>query len=149
MTESALLTLSMMQESKRPLIFIAHSLGGIVVKQTLVWAHREPRYKAIKDHTLGIVFFGTPHRGSGKANYGKILANVAAGVMHKPKSKLIDAIQSNSDTLIKLTSEFRFEAAEIKIVTFYETKPMRGFSSLVSIRGSSLFGQFAHCFIRL
>ena len=139
-----------MQQSKRPLIFIAHSLGGIIVKQALVWAHREPRYKPIKDHTLGIVFFGTPHQGSGKANYGKTLANLAAGVMHKPKSKLINALQSNSDTLMRLTSEFKFDAPNIQILTFYEMKPMGGiFKSLVSMRGSSPLGQFTHCFIRL
>ncbi|KAM0796954.1 hypothetical protein BDR22DRAFT_892704 [Usnea florida] len=126
------------EESKRPLIFICHSLGGIIVKQALVWAHREPRYRAIKDHTLGIVFFGTPHRGSGKANYGKILANVAAGVMHKPKSKLIDALQSNSDTLMRLTSEFKFEAPNIEIMTFYETKSMSMFSGLIVDKYSAL-----------
>ena len=139
----------MMQESKRPLIFIAHSLGGIIVKQAVVWAHREPQYQSIKDHTLGIVFFGTPHRGSGKANYGKILANVATGVMHKPKSKLINALQSNSETLLKLTSEFKFDAPNIQIMTFYETKPMGAFSSLVSMIDSSPLVHVTHCFIRL
>lgn len=125
-------------ESKRPIIFIAHSLGGIIVKQALVWAHREPQYQTIKDHTLGIVFFGTPHRGSDKANYGKTLANVAAGVMHKPKSKLISALQSNSETLMRLTSEFKFEAPNMEIMTFYETKPMDIFSSLIVEKQSAL-----------
>ena len=131
-----LLTFSTMQELKRPIIFIAHSLGGIIVKQALVWAHREPRYQNIRDHTLGIVFFGTPHRGSDKASYGKILANVATGVIHKPRSKLINALQSNSDTLMKLTSEFKFEAPNMEILTFYETKSMGIFSSLVSTKSS-------------
>ena len=131
-----MLMFSMMQESKRPIIFIAHSLGGIIVKQALVWAHREPQYKAINDHTLGLFFFGTPHRGSDKATYGKILANVATGVMHKPKSKLISALQSNSDALMRLTSEFKFEAPNMKIATFYETKPMSLFSGLVRRGGS-------------
>lgn len=127
---------SMMQESKRPIIFIAHSLGGIIVKQALAWAHREPRYQTLKDHTLGIVFFGTPHRGSEKANYGKTLANVATGVMHKPRSKLLNALQSNSDTLMRLTSDFKFEAPNMEIMTFYETKPTSIFSGLVSKRAS-------------
>ena len=130
------LILSMMQESQRPIIFVAHSLGGIIVKQALVWARREPRYESIGNHTLGVVFFGTPHRGSDKANYGKILANVAAGVMHKPKSKLISALQNNSETLMRLTSEFKFEASNFEIMTFYETKPMGIFSSLVGVRFS-------------
>lgn len=124
--------------SKRPIIFIAHSLGGIIVKQALVWAHREPQYRVIKDHTLGIVFFGTPHRGSDKANYGRILANVATGVMHKPKSRLIDALQSNSETLMKLTSEFKFEAPNMEIITFYETRPMGIFSRLIVEKQSAL-----------
>ena len=102
------------------------------MKQALVWAHREPQYQKIKDHTLGVVFFGTPHRGSDKANYGKILANVATGVIHKPKSKLISALQSNSETLMRLTSEFKFAAPDLEILTFYELKPMSVFSSLVS-----------------
>ena len=127
-----MLTFSMMQESKRPIIFIAHSLGGIIVKQALVWANTEPQYQTLKDHTLGIVFFGTPHRGSEMANYGKTLANVATGVMHKPRSKLLNALQSNSDTLMRLTSTFKFRAPDMEIMTFYETKPMSMFSSLVS-----------------
>ena len=129
-----LLILLTIQESRRPIIFIAHSLGGIIVKQALVWAHREPRYKTVKDHTIGVVFFGTPHRGSDKANYGKTLANVATGVMHKPQSKLISALQSNSETLIRLTSEFKFEAPNMEIMTFYETQPMSIFKGLVSMR---------------
>ena len=78
------------------------------------------------------MFFGTLHRGSDKANYGKVLANVATGVMHKPKSKLISALRSNSDSLMRLTSEFKFEAPDLEIMTFYETRPMRPFSGLVS-----------------
>ena len=86
------------------------------------------------------MFFGTPHRGSDKATYGKILANVATGVMHKPKSRLISALQSKSETLTKLTGEFKFEAPNMKIATFYETKPMSLFSSLVSRRHSVCSG---------
>ncbi len=93
------------------------------------------QYQKINEHTLGVVFFGTPHRGSAKANYGKVLANVATGLMHKPKSKLISALQSNSETLMRLTTEFnKFEATNMEIMTFYETKSMSYFSSLVSTR---------------
>jgi hypothetical protein len=41
---------------------------------------------------LGIIFFETLHRGSDKAAYGKILANVALTVRHKPSSKLLSAL---------------------------------------------------------
>ncbi|MCJ1451370.1 hypothetical protein MMC28_001706, partial [Mycoblastus sanguinarius] len=123
---------------QRPIIFMAYSLGGIIVKQAINWANIESQYHNIRDHTLGIVFFGTPHRGSEKGSYGKVLANVAAGVMHKPKSKLVNALQSNSDTLMRLNSEFRFQAPRYQILSFYELKPMRLFSSLIVEKYSAL-----------
>ena len=81
-------------EESRPVIFIARSLGVIVVKQALIWANTAPHYS---DHTLGIGIFGTPHQGSGEANDGNVLANVAKAVMHKPKLKLVKELRSNSD----------------------------------------------------
>ena len=88
-------------------------------------------YSSINQHTFGIIFFGTPHRGSGKAAYGKILAKVATAVMNKPPSKLLGALQSNSDTLTRLTSDFKHQLPKHQIVSFYERKPMRFFRKLV------------------
>jgi hypothetical protein len=48
----------------RPIIFIAHSLGGIMIKQALYLASSNPKFAFIKDATQGIIFFGTPHRGT-------------------------------------------------------------------------------------
>lgn len=49
---------------QRPIIFVAHSLGGIVCKRALIMANANPIYEAIKANTVGILFFGTPHRGA-------------------------------------------------------------------------------------
>ncbi|KAK8074008.1 hypothetical protein PG994_004907 [Apiospora phragmitis] len=46
----------------RPILFIAHSIGGLVVKVALVRAWREIKYRAIARSTRAIVFLGTPHR---------------------------------------------------------------------------------------
>ncbi|KAK0613645.1 hypothetical protein B0T14DRAFT_283067 [Immersiella caudata] len=50
----------------RPLIFVAHSLGGIVVKEMLAQASSsgEPQLASILEATVAVVFLGTPHRGS-------------------------------------------------------------------------------------
>lgn len=79
-------------EIHRPLMFIAHSLGGIVVKQALLQVRLEPRYHTIKDSTLGLIFLGTPHRGSDKATYGKVLATLAQFVIHRPAPHLLNAL---------------------------------------------------------
>lgn len=43
----------------RPIIFIAHSLGGIIVKKALVDAQANVAFQTLDEATLGIVFFGT------------------------------------------------------------------------------------------
>lgn len=106
--------------------------------KALAWAHVEAQYSRIKDSTKGIVFFGTPHRGSDKATYGSILANVATTMMRKPSSKLINALKTNSDDLEELTARFRFQAPDYQILTFYEMKPMKMFSGLVRELPSSI-----------
>ena len=94
-------------------------------------ARIESQYACLCAHTVGIIFFGTPHRGSDKATYGKILQNVASTVLHKPGLKLLNALQSNSDTLARLTSDFRHQVPQHLIVSFYETKPLGMFKKVV------------------
>ncbi|KAK4668766.1 uncharacterized protein QC764_710370 [Podospora pseudoanserina] len=54
--------------SSRPLLFIAHSLGGIMVKEALRQAYnnqnRHIQLRQTFDSTIGILFFGTPHGGA-------------------------------------------------------------------------------------
>lgn len=54
------------QTPNRDLVFIAHSLGGILVKEVLRRSEVDPDQKIAKifGSTTGVFFFGTPHRGS-------------------------------------------------------------------------------------
>lgn len=61
----------------RPLIFVAHSLGGILVKDAVVQSGKyENHLQALSQSCFAIFFFGTPHRGSNAARYGEILGSV-------------------------------------------------------------------------
>lgn len=57
----------------RPLVFITHSMGGIVAKQFL--RHAESvgvvRWESISKKTKGIAFIATPHSGAHIANFAK------------------------------------------------------------------------------
>ncbi|KAK8868301.1 Pfs NACHT and Ankyrin domain protein [Apiospora arundinis] len=46
----------------RPILFIAHKVGGLVVKVALVRAWRESKYRPIAGSTRAIAFLGTQHR---------------------------------------------------------------------------------------
>ena len=120
-------------EMARPIVFVAHSLGGIVVKQALVLAKNETKYGSISNHTKGIFFFATPHKGSDFANYGSVLAELATRLINKPTPQLLNALKSNSKTLSDLTKQFIDLAPNFQIATFYELQPMSLSRSLVSV----------------
>ena len=56
---------------ERPVVFITHSLGGILAKQLLRHAtsYGVDRWKRIAENTAGMVFLGTPHSGADIANF--------------------------------------------------------------------------------
>jgi hypothetical protein len=60
----------------RPIVFIAHSLGGIMVKQLLRSAAilNVERWEKISNSTLGIMFIATPHAGAGLANFASFMS---------------------------------------------------------------------------
>lgn len=68
----------------RDLVFIAHSLGGILVKEVLRRSEADPdaKIRKIFSSTTGIFFFGTPHRGSKDwASFGEGVAGVAGRLL--------------------------------------------------------------------
>ncbi|KAH7112398.1 vegetative incompatibility protein HET-E-1 [Dactylonectria macrodidyma] len=50
--------------SKRPIVFVGHSLGGNVIVHGLLHANDEDKYKYLPEATVGMVFLGTPFRGT-------------------------------------------------------------------------------------
>ena len=48
----------------RPVIFVTHSFGGLVLKQMLREAEKDANYKPLIDNTKGVVFYAVPHLGS-------------------------------------------------------------------------------------
>ncbi|KAF8234302.1 hypothetical protein L208DRAFT_1262445, partial [Tricholoma matsutake] len=63
---------------QRPIIFVAHSLGGIVLKDTLIHAdkHEYASYKAIERSTYGILFLGTPHQGTAAVDLATLILRI-------------------------------------------------------------------------
>ncbi|ETN44019.1 uncharacterized protein HMPREF1541_10884 [Cyphellophora europaea CBS 101466] len=66
----------MPQGSARALVFVAHSYGGLLVKQALVEANTlGVEFELIRQRTKGILFLGTPHRGSNFTTLGTLVAS--------------------------------------------------------------------------
>ncbi|RYP15437.1 hypothetical protein DL765_005711 [Monosporascus sp. GIB2] len=100
----------------RPVIFVAHSLGGLIVKQAAKSEDEDD--KKLVQAVYGIVFFGVPHDGM---DITSLISMVGDG----PNRFLIESIgQSNSQILPILRREFHTalgDKGSSEIVCFYET----------------------------
>ncbi|KAH8747989.1 hypothetical protein F5883DRAFT_697833, partial [Diaporthe sp. PMI_573] len=56
--------------SSRLLVFVAHSLGGLVYKEAILLSRDHPKthLRGLFDCTKGIIFMGTPYKGAWMAN---------------------------------------------------------------------------------
>ena len=81
----------------RPLIFIAHNLGGFLVKQALLESEKLGRYNPKKDLTRvcpAIVFFGTPHQGPGDEPWEQLVRNISRAAQLELKSSILRDLSS-------------------------------------------------------
>ncbi|KAL1509484.1 hypothetical protein ABEB36_004209 [Hypothenemus hampei] len=105
---------------KRPIVWVTHSMGGLIVKNILSKAYHnnDPNLKNICLNTRGIVFYSTPHNGSKVAN----LSNAISLVLWP--SVEVQELKENSPQLKVIHEEFLKITKElpIKVITFVETK---------------------------
>jgi len=78
LTDRATNTLRVLQAERlgtRPLLFVTHSMGGLLVKQMVRhgWDQGDEKWKEIVDQIKGIIFLSTPHLGSDLANFVQYL----------------------------------------------------------------------------
>ena len=116
----------------RPIIFVAHSLGGLVVKRCLIYCqsirhqHTE-RLRSIYVSTYGILFLGTPHNGSDLAKWGSLLEKICSVALPKKffdtSPQLVQTLQKNHETLENINRFFIEIIGRYHIYFFHESKP--------------------------
>lgn len=133
----------------RPCIFVCHSLGGLLIKRVLVDAQASKDSSWFRpDLVSGVMFCGTPHRGSGMANvlltFEKVkeysldvvaacigLKWVGAGKRLANTSALIKALEEDSRDLQFLNEEFlayyiqRNQRSPLNVSVYVETAPVK------------------------
>ncbi|KAK4228035.1 hypothetical protein QBC38DRAFT_454589 [Podospora fimiseda] len=125
---------------KRPIVFIGHSLGGLLIKQALKLANQNTKFRDISTSTKGIIFFGTPHRGSDKAAWLKLLTEVSSTVSNRPDPTFVKDLQTNSETLLKISQDFQPLVKDYAIVSFYEEHEHRMLGTVVVDKLSAVMG---------
>lgn len=101
--------------SRNPIIWVCHSLGGILVKRALLYssdvrAQSHEDFRSIYVSTFGIMFLGTPHMGSDVAGWGLMLQGMADAVIPKKffesESVLLRTLKKDSETLVGINDHF-------------------------------------------
>ena len=102
-----------------PLIFVVHSMGGLVVKEAYMQGQNDSEYESIIKAISAIIFLATPHRGTDLAN---TLNRILQSTMVTNSKQYISDLTKNSFTLQKLNEQFRHIAPRLDIVSLYETQ---------------------------
>jgi len=83
----------------RPIIFVTHSLGGIITKEMLFQAQQVAfsRFSKVLNQCKGVIFLGTPHIGSRVAQFAKKIGWGAT---------LVSQLRYGNDNLARLKTYF-------------------------------------------
>lgn len=133
------LRLKRTHDQKRPIVWVSHSLGGLVVKKAIINAYTSgDYYESIHDATRGVVFFGTPHRGGHGATLGARMAKICRVVSGDVRNNIVEALRTDSMFAGDINKDFarRAKALELRVLNFIETLPILRHVGLVSV----LFG---------
>ena len=101
----------------RPLIFIGHAWGGVIIEHALVAAFR-PTEEAepILNSVAGIIFLATPVKGSDAA-----ISRVAEQINLSPKDSVFNNVRARSGKLQELLNKFTYIVKEraVSIICLY------------------------------
>jgi hypothetical protein len=123
------------RDQKRPIVWISHSLGGIVVKKTVINAYISgDYYKNIHDATRGVVFFGTPHRGGQGATLGDHIAKICRVVSGDVRNNIMETLRRDSMLASDINKDFarRARVLDLRVLNFIENLPIARHIGLVS-----------------
>jgi hypothetical protein len=128
--------------SKLPVIFVCHSLGGLVVKQVLARAtFRSPSdlgMKDIKTSTFGIIFFGTPHRGGNGVGVGQVVERIVKTFTGGGTNSLLQSLKKGGRLSLDDQDSFRPYIEDFQYISVVEGRPMGRIGIIVSKKSATL-----------
>lgn len=123
---------------KVPIIFVVHSMGGLVVKKAYILGQNDEEYQIMTSMISAVVFLATPHRGT---NLAEVLNRVLRVSFQSPREFITD-LNKSSSSLEGINEEFRHIAPKLSIFSFYETltTPVGPKRMMVLEKDSSILG---------
>ena len=91
-----------------------------MAKEAYLQRQNHPEYKEIIKSVSSIIFLATPHRGS---NMAQTLNTILKVITTNHFNQLIVDLMAESQALRSLNDRFRHVAPNLRMVSFYETRP--------------------------
>lgn len=117
----------------RPIIYVAHSLGGLVVANAVSRPQGANKTaQKLTDNTIGMIFLGTPFAGSDKAFWGEMATKLVTLLGVQTKDTDIKDLKERSARLIDINLDFATfikardrdqDHGPVEIVCYYEAEP--------------------------
>ncbi|KAF5536867.1 hypothetical protein FMEXI_10162 [Fusarium mexicanum] len=129
----------------RPLICVAHSLGGIIFKEMLSRASSSTRYEHqnILESVEAVIFLGTPHRGSVDiATKGEVARSLLSALGVATTPVILDSLGLKNTDLERAQEEFSrlWHISNFRVKTFQEGLILPKLGKKVVPEYSSLIG---------
>ncbi|XP_036173065.1 protein SERAC1 isoform X1 [Myotis myotis] len=103
----------------RPMVWVSHSMGGLLVKKMLLEASQNPEMNTVIDNTRGIIFYSVPHHGSHLADYSvNVRYLLFPSLEVKELSKDSPALKALQDDFLEFAKDRNFQ-----VLSFVETLP--------------------------
>ncbi|KAL9609317.1 MAG: hypothetical protein Q9167_005904 [Letrouitia subvulpina] len=134
----------------RPLFFIGHSLGGIVIKEAIVKMANEALTNSLDPSSTsqgkyifpvkGCLFFGVPHKGASIAKVATAFLKWFSKAFNINNHNVRD-LEPKSERLARVSSEFATTQSnlEIPVMSFYETLALNHTVGLIVTRDSAIY----------
>ncbi|KAM0334471.1 hypothetical protein ACHAQA_001499 [Verticillium albo-atrum] len=121
------------EQRNRPIVFIVHSLGGLVLKKALIISNEKLHLRHILWSVAGIIFLATPHRGSAMADVADKLLRFT-NVTGAPQ-KFVKALKLRSPELSSIAEDFRLivKQRRLPIASFYELHAFKAIPCLSTV----------------
>lgn len=122
----------------RPVVFVTHSLGGLLAKAIVRTSHDTPvehEKHSLHQNTRGFVFFSTPHTGSS-------IANLASCIPGSRPTEILTDLAKNDAYLRDLSQWFTDKARlfDFKCITYFESHKTKGVTVVDAVSANPNYG---------
>lgn len=124
-------------------ILVHFLFTALICRQALNQSHaleqKQPHLFNIYSSTIGVIYLGTPHRGSGGASLGLVAATAASCFLQSPNKSLLRSLQFSSAELERISDTFSLLPRRIdKTIQEYSFQEDRGMASALPLIGGKV-----------